>query len=251
MAPGGRRAFDHARLRLCRGFKGLLCRRCCLWRCLCRWRGNDRLGRSREAEDLGRRALGLFEKPYADEARERKAMLQPDGIALAKKAAERSFVLLKNAPVGNGPLLPLAARTGRVALIGPLADDLPSSLGAWPGQGKAEDVVSLRAALAKRVGEQNLVVQRGTGISDGADADLTAAVTAASGADTVILALGEASQTMTGEAASRAYLGLPGRQQELLEKIVATGKPVVRVLPLLRRSSSSLAMMDMLHLHKR
>lgn len=175
-------------------------------------------------------ALGLFERPYADEARERKAMLQPDGIALAKKAAERSFVLLKNAPVGNGPLLPLAARAGRIALIGPLADDLPSSLGAWPGQGKAEDVVSLRAALAKRVGEQNLVVQRGAGISDGSDADLAAAVTAASGADTVILALGEASQTMTGEAASRAHLGLPGRQQELLEKIVATGRPVALVL---------------------
>lgn len=175
-------------------------------------------------------ALGLFERPYADEARERKAMLQPDGIALAKKAAERSFVLLKNAPMGNGPLLPLAARAGRIALIGPLADDLPSSLGAWPGQGKAEDVVSLRAALAKRVGEQNLVVQKGAGMHDGSDADLAAAVTAASGADTVILALGEASQTMTGEAASRAHLGLPGRQQELLEKIVATGRPVVLVL---------------------
>ncbi len=60
--------------------------------------------------------------------------------------------------------------------------------------------------------------------------DLAAAVTAASGADLVILALGEASQTMTGEAASRTSLGLPGRQQELLEKIVATGKPVVLVL---------------------
>jgi beta-glucosidase len=55
-------------------------------------------------------------------------------------------------------------------------------------------------------------------------------VTAAGNADIVILALGEASQTMTGEAASRTHLGLPGRQQELLEKVVATGKPVVLVL---------------------
>ncbi|HUQ08915.1 MAG TPA: glycoside hydrolase family 3 N-terminal domain-containing protein, partial [Steroidobacteraceae bacterium] len=53
-------------------------------------------------------ALGLFERPYADEKRERGAMLQPDGIALAKRAAERSFVLLKNAPVQGAPLLPLA-----------------------------------------------------------------------------------------------------------------------------------------------
>jgi beta-glucosidase len=175
-------------------------------------------------------ALGLFEKPYADEKRERKAMLQPDGVALAKKAAERSFVLLKNDPVRGTPLLPLAASARRIALIGPLADDLPSSIGAWPGQGKPEDVVSLRAALAKRVGEQNLIQHQGVGILDDSDQDLAAAVAAAGNADVVVLALGEASQAMTGEAASRAYLGLPGRQQELLEKIVATGKPVVLVL---------------------
>ncbi|MDF3021543.1 MAG: Periplasmic beta-glucosidase, partial [Steroidobacteraceae bacterium] len=175
-------------------------------------------------------ALGLFEKPYADEARERKAMLRPDAVALAKKAAERSFVLLKNAPVRGEPLLPLSASARRVALIGPLADDLPSSLGSWPGMGKPEDVVSLRAALAKRVGEQSLIVHKGVGITDGTDGELAAAVTATGNADVVILALGEASQTMTGEAASRTVLGLPGRQQELLEKVVATGKPVVLVL---------------------
>lgn len=175
-------------------------------------------------------ALGLFDKPYADEKRERKAMLQPDAIALAKRAAERSFVLLKNDPVKGTALLPLATAARRIALIGPLADDLPSSLGAWPGQGKPEDVISLRAALAKRVGEQNLVQRKGAGITDGSDEDLAAAVAAAGSADIVILTLGEASQTMTGEAASRAHLGLPGRQQELLEKIVATGKPVVLVL---------------------
>jgi beta-glucosidase len=175
-------------------------------------------------------ALGLFERPYADETRERTAMLRPDGVALAKLAAERSFVLLKNSAVRGAPLLPLAARTARIALIGPLADDLPSSLGAWPGMGKPEDVVSLRAELGKRVGEQHLVHHPGVGITGGSDEDLAGAVSAARRADTVILALGEASQTMTGEAASRTQLGLPGRQQELLERIVATGKPVVLVL---------------------
>src|SRR2546426_860335 len=93
-------------------------------------------------------ALGLFEHPYADETREAGAMLQPESLSLARTAAERSLVLLKNA-------------------------------------------------------EQS---------------------------DVVILALGENAPEMTGEAASRAYLGLPGRQQQLLEKIVATGKPVVLLL---------------------
>jgi beta-glucosidase len=175
-------------------------------------------------------ALGLFERPYADEKRERKAMLQPDAIALARKAAERSFVLLKNDAVQGKPLLPLAGGTSRIALIGPLADDLPSALGSWPGMGKPEDVVSLRAALAMRVGDRNLVLHKGAGVTDGSDQDIAAAVAAAGNADVVILALGEASQTMTGEAASRTQLGLPGRQQVLLEKVVATGKPVVLVL---------------------
>jgi beta-glucosidase len=176
-------------------------------------------------------ALGLFERPYADEAREAGAMLRPDGLALAQKAAERSFVLLKNDVARGGtPLLPLSDRVGRIALIGPLADDLSSALGSWAGLGKVEDVVSFRTALAKRVGEQNLVHHKGVGIRDGSDADLAAAVAAAGKADVVILALGEDGGGMTGEATSRAHLGLPGRQQELLEKVVATGKPVVLVL---------------------
>ena len=176
-------------------------------------------------------ALGLFERPYADESREAAAMLRPDGIALARTAAERSFVLLKNSPGADGaPILPLSDRYRRIALIGPLADDLNSALGSWAGLGRAEDVTSFRAALVQRVGAQNLIQHKGVGITDGTDADLAAAVTAAANADVVILTLGESGQAMTGEAASRAHLGLPGRQQELLEKIVATSKPVVLVL---------------------
>lgn len=176
-------------------------------------------------------ALGLFERPYADEAREGAAMLRPDGVALSLRAAERSFVLLKNSPgPGKAPLLPLSNGAQRIALIGPLADDLPSALGSWAGLGKSEDVVSFRAALAKRVGEKNLVHVKGVGTTGGSDEELAAAVAAAAKADVVILTLGEAGGEMTGEATSRASLGLPGRQQELLEKIVATGKPVVLVL---------------------
>ncbi len=177
-------------------------------------------------------ALGLFEHPYADEAREAQAMLRPDGVSLARTAAERSFVLLKNSPgPNNAPILPLSNRVQRIALIGPLADDLPSALGSWAGLGRGEDVISFQAALAKHVGEQNLIHLKGVGATvGGSDEDLAAAVAASGRADVVILALGEPGGEMTGEATSRAFLGLPGRQQELLEKIVATGKPVVLIL---------------------
>ena len=176
-------------------------------------------------------ALGLFERPYADEARETEAMLHPESISLARTVAERSFVLLKNSAGPNGaPILPLSNRIQRIALIGPLADDLPSALGSWAGLGRNEDVVSFHAALAKRVGEQNLFHLKGVGITGGSDEDLAAAVAASGKADVVILALGESGGEMTGEATSRAFLGLPGRQQELLEKIVAAGKPVVLIL---------------------
>jgi len=176
-------------------------------------------------------ALGLFEHPYADETREAEAMLRPESVTLAQRAAERSFVLLKNSPgPDNALILPLSNRVQRIALIGPLADDLPSALGSWAGLGRGEDVISFHAALAKHVGEQNLIHVKGVGIKGGSDEDLAAAVAASGKADVVILALGESGGEMTGEATSRAYLGLPGRQQELLEKIVATGKPVVLIL---------------------
>jgi beta-glucosidase len=103
-------------------------------------------------------------------------------------------------------------------------------LGSWAGLGRKEDVVSFRDALAERMGEQNLVHLKGVGNTGGSDEDLAAAAAAAGKADVVILALGESGGEMTGEATSRAFLGMPGRQQELLEKIVDTGKPVVLVL---------------------
>jgi beta-glucosidase len=175
-------------------------------------------------------ALGLFERPYADEAHEAEAMLRPESILLARTAAERSLVLLKNDPAPDAPLLPLSGKVQDIALIGPLADDPPSMLGAWAGLGRSEDVVSFHAALAKHVGEQHLFHVKGIGVTGGTDEDLAAAVEATRKASVVILAVGEDAGEMTGEAASRAKLGLPGRQQELLEKVVATGKPVVLIL---------------------
>jgi beta-glucosidase len=176
-------------------------------------------------------ALGLFEHPYVDESQEAGAMVRPEYVTLARTAAERSLVLLRNAPAANGAsVLPLAADLKNIALIGPLADDPPNMLGSWAGLGRPADAVSLHAALAARVGEQHLLSAHGTGIQAGSDADIAAAVATATNADVVILALGEDAGTMTGEAASRSAPSLPGRQQELLEKVVATGKPVVLIL---------------------
>jgi beta-glucosidase len=172
-------------------------------------------------------ALGLFEHPYVDEVAAPRALYHPESIALAQTAAERSFVLLRNANEPDGKtLLPLRAEGQNIAVIGPLGDDSSYPAGAPPNSGPR---VSLPTALAQRVGESHVSRFKGVGILDGTDDGIAAAVEGAQKADVVILALGEAPD-MSGEAASRGHLGLPGRQEELLEAIVKTGKPVVLIL---------------------
>jgi len=174
-------------------------------------------------------ALGLFDRPYTDEGRASHAFFLPESLELARIAAERSFVLLKNVPVaGSNPLLPISKNIKTVAVIGPLADNPSDPEGKNPSAPKS-GVPSLPAELARRLGENNVLRFKGTGINSGSDEDIAAAVAGAMRADLAILTLGE-TQEMSGEAASRSKLGLPGRQQELLEAIVATGKPVVLIL---------------------
>ena len=176
-------------------------------------------------------ALGLFDRPYTDEKQEAGTMLQPESVALARTAAERSFVLLKNSPSSAGaPLLPLSGDIKNVALIGPLADDAADMLGSWSAQGHPEDVVTLRGALVQKLGADHVRYAKGSEITKGSEEQSAEAVKTAQESDTVILALGENGPNMTGEAASRAHLGLPGRQQQLLEAVVGTGKPVVLIL---------------------
>jgi beta-glucosidase len=157
--------------------------------------------------------------------------MKPESIALALGAAEQSLVLLKNDPVSGGPLLPLSDNSKTVALIGPLADDAHDMLGSWSGpQSRTEDVVTLRAALAMKLGSDHVRYASGGSITNSSDDQLADAVNAAKGSDFAILALGESGPEMTGEAASRAQLGLPGRQEQLLEEVVAIGKPVILIL---------------------
>ena len=175
-------------------------------------------------------AMGLFEHPYTDENKEAGMMLRPESIALARSAAAHSLVLLRNEPVSGSPILPLATKISSVALIGPLADDPGNMIGSWSALGRSEDAVSLRRALVAKLGESHVHYAKGAQILKGSDEDIAAAVRTAQSADIAILALGEDAPTMTGEAASRSNLGLPGRQDELLEKVAATGKPVVLIL---------------------
>ena len=175
-------------------------------------------------------ALGLFDNPYTDEKRKKEGPLSSENLELAKTAAERSLVLLKNAESSDKqPVLPLK-KQDTVALIGPLSDDAGNMLGSWSGRGQAADVVTLKAALSETIGEDHVRYVKAGTVRATSDEEISEAVTAAKSAKVAILALGEDAPEMTGEAGSRAHLGLPGRQEELLEKISSTGTPVVLVL---------------------
>lgn len=198
-------------------------------------------------------ALGLFEHPYASAGPAYDAT--PERRAAARKVADETFVLLKNDPVeGMGTLLPLTAKAKRVALIGPLADNQRELLGAWAVTGDPKYVVTLRTALQERLGDRLLYAQ-GCDLLSGEDANvlkhvdfdrpmtandrtpvlddaktIAEAVETAKRADVAILALGEPTNWMEGEASSRATLGFTGAQEQLLEAVVATGRPVVLVV---------------------
>lgn len=171
-------------------------------------------------------ALGLFEHPYARATEVTHAVAEHR--PLARRAAEESFVLLRNEPAGAAPVLPLAAGAKHIALIGPLADAAGEMQGSWGGAQQVPDVVTLRAALQKRLQSRggSLLYARGTEVDGVSQAGFAAARRAAEQADVVVMALGESS-AMSGEAGSRAKLDLPGNQQQLLEAVAATGKPVV------------------------
>lgn len=173
-------------------------------------------------------ALGLLDNPYTDESRKRVGPLDKEDLELARVAAERSFVLLKNSSA-KGSVLPLK-KAQTVALIGPLADNTQNMLGSWAGRGRKEDVITLKTALTDALGEAKVKYVQAGQIGNCSDKDIAEAVAAAKKAGVAILALGEDPSEMTAEAASRAHLDLPGRQEELLEKVVATGTPVVLVL---------------------
>jgi beta-glucosidase len=179
---------------------------------------------------------GLFEHPYVDQAKavDPASFVTPADRAAERTAAARSMVLLKN----DNSTLPLDP-TKSVAVIGPLADDQHDMLGPWWGQGQDADAVSLLTGIKAQ--DPNVSYALGCAMIDkdppdltpadecGSDAGFAAAVATASSADQIVLALGE-DRGQTGEAASRSEIDLPGKQQELIDMVKATGKPFVVVL---------------------
>ena len=166
--------------------------------------------------------LGLFRDPY----RPRTAPPTSEIRSLARRVAGESIVLLKN----ERSLLPLDPKSGTIAVIGPLADNKEEPLGPWHTQGQAADVVTvLQGIKAKVPAAPPVLYAQGSGIEDSSTAGLAAAIAAARQAKVAILVLGERGD-MSGEAASRSSLDLPGVQQQLLEAVAATGTPVVLVL---------------------
>jgi beta-glucosidase len=177
--------------------------------------------------------LGLFEDPYrfSDPAREQAMLGRPAHRQAAREMAARSIVLLKNDTRAGRPVLPLDPTLKTIAFIGPLVKAHQDHHGAWavtlPGVDYERFIVSPWQGLQQRLGGQtSLLYAKGCDIDSPRRDGFAEAVAAASAADLVIASVGE-SASMSGEARSRSRIGLPGVQEELLQVLRATGKPLV------------------------
>jgi beta-glucosidase len=170
--------------------------------------------------------LGLFDKPFADEALEKREVFKPAYRDVAKTAAVRSFVLLKN----ENETLPIKSNVDEIALVGPLGNERKSLNGSWAGDGRVEDAVTLLEGLQQKLGSRVKIRQAlGCDLKCESDAGFKQAVDAAKDSDFTIVAVGEDSD-WSGEASSRSNIDLPGKQLELVKAIHATGKPYAVVL---------------------
>jgi beta-glucosidase len=188
----------------------------------------------REVDEAVRRVLrlkyrlGLFVDPYhgAHAARAQAVTLTTANRTLARQVARESIVLLEN----RGDVLPLRPDVRTVAVIGALASDSASSIGAWAARANVADAVTVLDGIRRAVSSQTRVLYaRGASPTSDDTTGIAEAVRIARQANVVILVIGE-SRDMSGEASSRASLDLPGAQQRLAEAVQATGKPVVAVL---------------------
>jgi len=159
-------------------------------------------------------ALGLFDHPLTDPDLRARTYRSQAHLDLALESARQSITLLKN----DGPLLPLSRLVQRIAVIGPNCD--VARYGDYENESNGEHI-SMQQGIRRLVPGATVEFDPGTVIAS--------AIAKAQRADVVILGLGEW-QGISGEGFDRSDLGLPGNQEQLMEAIVATGKPVVLVL---------------------
>jgi len=172
--------------------------------------------------------LGLFDKPmvYHDAQREEVTLLKDEFREVARDAAVKSMVLLKN----ENQALPFSTSPQTIAVIGGLAEDKLTQLGSWRAQGQTEDVVSLIEGLQQNAPDGTTInYAAGTHPSSGEPETIQKAVDTALDADRVLLVIGE-DFDLSGEARSRSDIRLPLNQSELAKAIFATGKPVTVIL---------------------
>ncbi len=168
--------------------------------------------------------LGLFDEPYNDP---NEAITKPpaEHFNMAKESAVQSLVLLKN----ENNTLPLES-TNKIAVIGPMADDRYEQLGTWIFDGDTNLSITPLMAFREALGDDRVSYAKGLETTRSYSRDgFESARRAARNADVSIIFAGEES-IITGEAHSRAYLDLPGAQNELIKEVSETGKPLVLVI---------------------
>ena len=167
---------------------------------------------------------GLFENPYTPQSTPEQRYLLPESKALAEKLAEETIVLLKN----ENNVLPLSSKN--LAVIGPMVKDNYDVMGCWSAHGNRADVETIWDGMVKEFeGKANLLYAQGCEIEKDDRSGFAEAVNVARRSDVVLLFLGE-SRWFTGEDANRSQIALPLIQQELLQKIKETGKPIVLIV---------------------
>jgi beta-glucosidase len=169
--------------------------------------------------------LGLFDDPYRRGSPEPHSARAAKRRELARETGRRAIVLMTN----RNEVLPLSAELRRIAVIGPLAAAPAEMLGSWASAGRPDDAVSILEGLKAALPHCRIDHAAGVDIEGENTDGIPAAISLCAEAETVVLCLGE-SAAMSGEAASRVDLGLPGPQRGLAEAILDLGKPVVVTL---------------------
>jgi beta-glucosidase len=178
--------------------------------------------------------LGLFDDPYrySDTLRQKNNVMTEEHLEFARDFAKRSIVLLKNGkkPGSDIPALPLEKDIKRIAVIGPLADNQKELIGSWSAAGDYTKSVTLLQGIKNKLGNKTQVIYaKGANINDDSKDGFAEAVRIARSSDVIILAIGEYA-LMSGEAASRSNINLPGVQEELALELAKTGRPLIVVL---------------------